>query len=236
MMPTSDWPRRLSLTPLPVMNAASYPARATSRVEKPSKTPGSTRISGASINSFNRLAALFAMASPSPDQCCMHASIIAPVSFPTRFALAHSVTSVNSYTAVLHARVEEPGGGGFWLGIGIMRVNINEFLRSSAIVPTVLLAVIVTPTQATVSRFERLESGRFVRTHSPPTLVESTKLIGEFTSGLLPQAVPSESVERKREATERTAQHGQPSTGILDEGRELYREGDYELALDVLSE
>jgi hypothetical protein len=58
MIPTSGCPSRLSEIPDPVMKAAVYPACSTSRVLKPSNTPGSARISGALMSFRRRLPGL----------------------------------------------------------------------------------------------------------------------------------------------------------------------------------
>src|SRR5690242_15096288 len=55
MMPRSAQPRRLSDVPAPEMVAVLKPARAMSRAEKPSYTPGVMTISGALMSALSSL-------------------------------------------------------------------------------------------------------------------------------------------------------------------------------------
>src|SRR5690349_3555892 len=107
----------------------------------------------------------------------------------------------------------------------------DDLIRSGAVIVVAVLATHgAPPANATSTRFEVLDNGRFVAAHSPPGLAESARIVG--TISLAPEPL----TKRSRTAEQPLKPLDAAAPGIVEEARTLYRNGDKEAALKVLSE
>src|SRR4051794_25091412 len=111
-----------------------------------------------------------------------------------------------------------------------MRMTVSGSLRASPIVLTLLLSAHPLVVQASSTRYVLSPEGRAAPAEQPPTLAETARIAGNFRISFGADLPKVSDVDRKAERPIRK------SLVVADQARNLYRNGDSEGALALLTE